>query len=410
MPTTPDRTKPGLTERIADILMVCFSAGSSLKTWAASGRLTRELPFLGVLGDAYGRVVLVTHGDQSDLEYRDAVARTIGADTVVIPTRTVDPATPPNSAAERIAAHVAHTDRVVVQTSQFDDGGLTNTVISALRARAAAVAFVARGRFLLSKLEASERGPHDARAISAGFVESRVAESAQIIIGTNQRMIDDFAWRYGVNPARLRVIPNFIAADRPVTPAHARDPDRLLVAGELIARRRIDQAVRGIAGLPLDQRDRCTLEVIGDGPERRRLERLADSLGVRAEFRGVLEHEKLIEAINRCACYLHPSVHEVTSRILLTAMASGAAVMVANAAGIGDLVENGVNGIVVPGSAESFAYALSGLLPDEDWREMLGASAANVVRTRCAADRVAELTLAAHRDAIESVTSRRAAV
>ena len=64
--------------------------------------------------------------------------------------------------------------------------------------------------------------------------------------------------------------------------------------------------------------------VIGDGPERKRLEALAQSLGIthQIKFWGEQPRQSVLEAIGRCRALVHPSLHDSGAGVCLEAMAA----------------------------------------------------------------------------------------
>ena len=72
---------------------------------------------------------------------------------------------------------------------------------------------------------------------------------------------------------------------------------------------------------------------------------------------------------------------------LLEAMAAGCPVVATRAGGIPDLVEDGVNGLLVePGDRDALALALHRLLVDRDLAARLGRAARETVRRRFTAE------------------------
>ncbi len=88
-----------------------------------------------------------------------------------------------------------------------------------------------------------------------------------------------------VQPSPIDVPDDLVSnAARPRHHAAARDAGRarLVAVGRLVASKRVDAVLRYVA----EHRPEADLVVVGDGPERERLERLALSLSVRAKFLG----------------------------------------------------------------------------------------------------------------------------
>src|SRR5262245_11719243 len=105
-----------------------------------------------------------------------------------------------------------------------------------------------------------------------------------------------------------------------------------------------------------------SLAVAGDGPERSKLERRAQALGIEehAKFLGVRDDVRpLYAAIDVFAL---PSVEEGSPNALLEAMGSGRAVVASRVGGVPEIVEEGRSGLLVdPGSTVCLADALTRL-------------------------------------------------
>jgi colanic acid/amylovoran biosynthesis glycosyltransferase len=156
-----------------------------------------------------------------------------------------------------------------------------------------------------------------------------------------------------------------------------RVPGRILFAGRLVEK-------KGLAVL-LDALRRVgtpgwSLEVVGDGPLRRRLE--AASAGLPVTFRGALPRAELARAYGHSEVVVVPSVAAASGDqdglpvALLEAMAAGCAVVASRIAGIDAAVVDGDSGLLVPpGDAGALAAALDGLLADPDRRAKLGVAA-----------------------------------
>jgi glycosyltransferase involved in cell wall biosynthesis len=69
----------------------------------------------------------------------------------------------------------------------------------------------------------------------------------------------------------------------------------------------------------------ASLDFIGDGPQRKMLETVADTLGLaeRIRFRGRLEHDDAVAAFHEADAFLFTSVRDTSGNVLLEAMAAG---------------------------------------------------------------------------------------
>jgi colanic acid/amylovoran biosynthesis glycosyltransferase len=117
-----------------------------------------------------------------------------------------------------------------------------------------------------------------------------------------------------------------------------------------------------------------TLTLVGDGPDRKALERVARDLGVAelVTFAGAVGQDDIMRYYVEADVFCLPSFAEGVPVVLMEAMATGLPVVSTLIAGIGELVEQGVSGwLARPGRAELLVEALS-LLADPDVRNMMG--------------------------------------
>jgi colanic acid/amylovoran biosynthesis glycosyltransferase len=120
------------------------------------------------------------------------------------------------------------------------------------------------------------------------------------------------------------------------------------------------------------------LRMIGNGPERGRLEALVRSLGLaeHVEVLGALGQEALQHQYDWADVMVVSSFMEGIPVVLMEAMAKELAVVATRVAGIPELVDDGVSGLLaVPGSDQDLANLLRRLARDGSARSRLGAKA-----------------------------------
>jgi glycosyltransferase involved in cell wall biosynthesis len=113
--------------------------------------------------------------------------------------------------------------------------------------------------------------------------------------------------------------------------------------------------------------------MVGDGPDRERLEQVAHDLGIaRATYfvgyqSDVAGYYRLFDA------FVLPSVNEGTPVSAIEALASGTPVVATRVGGVPDVVTDGVDGYLVePRDVEAAAERLAELARDPELRERLG--------------------------------------
>lgn len=119
---------------------------------------------------------------------------------------------------------------------------------------------------------------------------------------------------------------------------------------------------------------RFTLLLVGDGPDRQRLEKEAADLGDRVRFLG---HQAEVWPLYFIAdIFVLPSHSEGSPLVLLEAMAAQRAIIATAVGGTPETVENDVSAILVsPRNIEQLTAAMSRLSADPERRARLGRSA-----------------------------------
>jgi glycosyltransferase involved in cell wall biosynthesis len=116
----------------------------------------------------------------------------------------------------------------------------------------------------------------------------------------------------------------------------------LIFVGGLVPRKACDLALRAAA--PILQSDLARFVVVGDGPERNRLEQLVRDLGVEKAvvFCGWLGHTEVLQRLRSADVMVFPSVRDFGGGVVFEALACGAVPVVADFGGPGDMVYPGI--------------------------------------------------------------------
>jgi glycosyltransferase involved in cell wall biosynthesis len=126
----------------------------------------------------------------------------------------------------------------------------------------------------------------------------------------------------------------------------------------------------------------ASVTFVGDGPDRDRLIAHCHALGLdeRVTFTGALGQDELPARWAAADVFCLPSFDEGVPVVLMEAMACGLPVVTTRIAGIPELVDDGVNGVLVPpGRADLLADALEAVLRDATARHRLGAAGRETV-------------------------------
>jgi glycosyltransferase involved in cell wall biosynthesis len=169
-------------------------------------------------------------------------------------------------------------------------------------------------------------------------------------------------------------------------------PDAFVVGwvGRMTAVKRTDDVLLAFKGV-LDRDVDAWLCLIGDGPDRPRLERRAHDLGIvrRCLFVGyqddVAPYYEAIDAL------LLPSVNEGTPVSVIEALAAERPAVATRVGGVPDVVRDGVDGYLVDvGDADTLAERLVELAGDPGKRDAMGREGRKRVLERYAVDRLVD--------------------
>ncbi|WP_176229215.1 glycosyltransferase family 4 protein [Candidatus Hakubella thermalkaliphila] len=123
------------------------------------------------------------------------------------------------------------------------------------------------------------------------------------------------------------------------------------------------------------------LKLVGDEPDSRLLRKVFElGVGESVLFCGALSYEELVHLYQNATLFVLPSLQEGLGIVTLEAMACGIPVVSTRCGGPEDVIEDGVNGLLVENnSASKLAEAILKLLRDEGLRKRMGKKARQTV-------------------------------
>jgi glycosyltransferase involved in cell wall biosynthesis len=161
------------------------------------------------------------------------------------------------------------------------------------------------------------------------------------------------------------------------------EPDApvILSVGNLIPVKGHELLLRGFAAIQ-NQFPGLSLEIIGDGPERLRLQKLANEQGIagKVHFRGRQSRRQVADAIRRATVFALPSRYEGLGCVYLEAMSAGRPVIGCLGQGIDEVIEQGVNGCLIrPDDLYELSGTLTRLLQQSGLRRKMGDAARRTI-------------------------------
>jgi glycosyltransferase involved in cell wall biosynthesis len=197
----------------------------------------------------------------------------------------------------------------------------------------------------------------------------------------NTRAIVEYALAEGWPRDRVEFLPNFVpdlrsASEHSIGAGTARSGPPLAIAlGRLHPNKGFDLLLEALA-----MTREIQLWLAGDGPLRPQLEYLAARLGVTDRVRFLGWREDAAFLLGSADLLVCPSIHEPLGNAVIEAWSAGLPVVATDSDGPAGLIEDGVNGLLVPlphrpdGGPPALARALERLCADRALRGRLGAA------------------------------------
>lgn len=179
---------------------------------------------------------------------------------------------------------------------------------------------------------------------------------------------------YGIPAGQVTVTPPSLRSGPRNAPLPREDKPQILFIGNDLARKGASRLARWVEG-PLQ--GRCHLHIVSS-------DRRPPPTGANITFHGRVPHDRLMgELMPRMDLFCLPTRLDMSPFVLVEAAASGLPAVASDLGGIGDLIEHGTTGLLVPPEDEAgFVEGLTRLIDTPDLRHDMG-RAAQTRAARC---------------------------
>jgi glycosyltransferase involved in cell wall biosynthesis len=247
-------------------------------------------------------------------------------------------------------------------------------------------------------------------SIRSNFVQER--RSAGVLLGrlsgrwprlqiANSHAAAGNAERAGgwFRPARIWVVRNGMDLD--AFPYRSEFPIETAVisVGSLLPKKRWDRLLN-VAARVVGERHRCRFRLVGKGPLRDSLAAKAASLRLSDYFEFLGERKDIAGLLADSSFLVHTSEREGCPNVVLEAMASGRAVVAMDVGDLVGLVDDGINGFVVPqGDEDALTERVRLLIERPDLCRSMGREARAKAEREFTVERLVSETVASYRAA-----------
>lgn len=146
--------------------------------------------------------------------------------------------------------------------------------------------------------------------------------------------------------------------------------------GRLVDWKCVDIAIEAVANLGSN----VSVTIVGDGPDRKKLEALAEKNQLsNIQFTGLIPHKEVNNFYDNADIFILPSIRECGGAVVLEAMSRGLAVIATDWGGPADYITPSTGFLIAPQSREymvtEFSNAIKTLAENPSLREKVGIAA-----------------------------------
>ena len=230
---------------------------------------------------------------------------------------------------------------------------------------------------LITVLRGSDVNADNGKTKRSFFLSLAIQLSAKVVC-VSDTFYREMLSAYSVDKNKFVMIPNgvdceYLKIKHPIDNASI----ELTTFGNLNAKKGVHVIVEALA-LLRNGGKQIVLNVIGDGPEKNRLTRLSESLGVAdsVNFIGNVPHSEIFGYLKDTNIFVFSSCSEGRANVLLEAMASGLPIVASDIEANQELIKHRDNGYLFEtGEPNDLADKLSELIESKAIRKQLGLSA-----------------------------------
>lgn len=362
-------------------LVFFFTRGVSLRTWDSVGSLQREVALYDALQPYLNSITFVTYGDWRDLSYADQLK---GIRIICNRFRL------PEAFYIRLLPFFYPSlfqGHVVCKSNQLP-GALRALKV----AHRAGKRFIARCGYLPSNIARWRGGADSIRAKRMRLMESSVCRGADRVVVTTPVMRQIIVEQYGIEPGKIRIIPNYVETDRFKPLPGTRKPGTLCFVGRLDEEKNLSALFDAVNGLNIE------LHIIGGGNLQKKLMDKSRKNEIKVRFLGNVPNAELPHYLNRASLFILPSHIEHHPKALLEAMACGLPVIGTDVPGIREVISHRDNGYLCGTSPQEIRAAIQDVLGDVQMCARMGSNAREYVVKHCALETVKEMELALYEE------------
>lgn len=186
----------------------------------------------------------------------------------------------------------------------------------------------------------------------------------------------------GIDGSKIGIVKHFIEWEQAAKAKNSCNKKDILYVGRLSKEKGIEYLIQAIPKIK-EEHPEVKLHIVGEGNMEQNFKDLTNKLEIEDKviIHGYLPHENLATMYRKSSVFILPSVcKENAPNAIIEAMSQRTPVITTNIGGQAELVENGVNGLLVkPGDAGDLAEKICNILDDPELGREMGERGRKIV-------------------------------
>ena len=346
-----------------------FTYGVSLKKWAESGLLKREIQLYRELNKLYNvNIQFITYGDSSDRAWEKEMG-----EIELLPVYERLPKLKSKILSFLQTCFIPWVYRSELRKSNlFKTNQLWGGWIAVLSKWFFRKPLLVRCGYEFYNFEKEKEHPRISLLLFYLISKLIYSSANHIHISTffDKKFIEN---TFNIHDSLIEIRPNWIDTDI-YKPISMKLKNRILFVGRLSKQKNLNLLLSAI------NNNNIGIDIVGDGELRNSLDEIIQKSNIDINFLGRLPNDQMPKVYNSYPIYVLCSHYEGNPKTLLEAMACGLAVIGTNVPGIREIISDGENGILVPNNEPSLLLqSINTLLMNKSMQKKLGDNARRII-------------------------------
>ena len=215
------------------------------------------------------------------------------------------------------------------------------------------------------------------------WIDKYLAQRTQGLTANSQGTIDFYS-QHGLSQSLFQLIPNAIETAKPCKLTREEafasmgipTKKKIIISIGRLWPQKGYKDLMWAADMLRVLREDLAYVIVGEGPERQRLEEYRDNIGGTGNVHLIGERKDVGDLLPHCDMLWNGSLYEGQSNVILEAMQAGVVVVASDIPGNRELIEHERTGILYPlGKVDQLCRMTQQILNDEDRRKLLASNA-----------------------------------